>query len=125
MARRLDGTTLGGFVCDRVGCEANGAWAPVLCVPYEGYPTEVMKPLVGMVDTHLCLDHWKDVRMEDVISKPMKDVIEETAALYHVRPDFSRAYLDFIPTASDGYLTFQQRSGLIPHDDAVIKKAMN
>lgn len=125
VARRTEGTTLGGYRCDRDGCDANGAWTPVLCVPYEGYPVEIRKPLIGMVDTHVCIAHHKDVRMGDVISKQMKDVIEDTAALDGGRPDFKRAWLAFVPTNCGEYLDFQHGAGLVPRDDAMVKGSMN
>ena len=125
MTRRVPGTTLGGYRCDRDGCDAAAGWSPVLVVPYEGFTIKERKPLIGMVDTHVCLDHWKDVRVEDVISKPMKDVIEETAALHHGRPDFKRAYIDFVKVHSYEYLQFQQGSGLVAPDDALWEKHPN
>lgn len=122
MTRCVEGTTLGGYRCDRDGCEAPGSWSPVLVVPYEGFTTQERNPLIGMVDTQVCMEHWKDVRIEDVISKPMKDVIEETAAIYSGRPDFKRAYIDFVKTHSYEYLRFQQGAGLVPADDALWEK---
>jgi hypothetical protein len=120
MARRKDGTTLSGYICDCVGCDRNGVVAPVVCVPFEGFPIEVRVPIFGIVDTHVCMEHWKNIKLEDQMTKAMMATIEEVAISKDGRPAFKRAFLRPVILHSQEYLEFQQGAGLVPPDDAVV-----
>lgn len=113
-----EGTTALGFKCDRAGCDRKAPYTPVYCVPHEGYPVEIRGPIIGMIDTHLCAEHCKDVREEDVVSKRMRDQIEGVAAMNNSRPAFKRAYIKFVPTISDEYQRFQEAVGHVAPGDA-------
>lgn len=119
MTRIVEGTTLGGFRCDAVGCAAKATHSPMICVPYEGFPVSIRNPIIGMVDTHVCARHRKSILISDIVSKPMMDVIEETASQANGRPEFSRSYIKFVRVHSWEYTQFQQRTGLVAPDDAL------
>ena len=118
MSRRIEGTTMGGFKCDSVGCDQNGTHAPMVCVPYEGYPVEIRNPLIAFLDTHCCRTHFNQLKGYDVLFKAVRDQIEMVARENGGRPAFKRAYVKPVRTQSPEYLNFQRASGLIPPDDA-------
>lgn len=121
MTRAIEGTTLGGYICDARGCDRVGVYSPVVCVPYEGFPVEVRPPIIGFVDTQVCAEHWKDLREADVLGKPVRDAIEHVASQNWGRPAFKRAYIKPIVCHSHEYLQFQQTTGLVAPDDALVK----
>jgi hypothetical protein len=121
MARRVEGTTLFGFRCDSHGCDENGAYAPCALVPFVGWHEKIRKPIVSMHDCHLCRRHTQDVRIDDLLTRAVKTQIRETADASGGRPDWDRARVVFTPCNSGEYLEFQQKTGLVPPDDATVK----
>ncbi len=121
MSRVIEGTTLGGFTCDANGCDRVAVYAPVVCVPYEGFPVQVRKPIIGFIDTHVCPLHWRSIRGYDVLGKKIRDAIEAVAVEHNGRPAFRRAYVKPIRCHSAEFLQFQQKSGLVAPDDALAK----
>ena len=121
MARNIEGTTAGGFTCDSVGCHLVAVYAPCIVIPFEGHPVQVRRPMFGFVDTHICVKHWKDIRIDDQMTKKMKDTFEETAAAAGLRPAFKRAYVMPARLHSPEFLGFQQTMGLVAPDDALVK----
>lgn len=121
MTRVKEGTTLQGYSCDARGCDRVAVYSPMVCVPYEGFPLEVRPPIIGFVDTHVCPQHWKDLREADVLGKPVRDAIEHVASANWGRPAFKRAYIKPVLCHSYEYLQFQQKTGLVAPDDAMGK----
>jgi hypothetical protein len=121
MSRRIEGTTLGGFRCDYEGCDQNGAFAPMLIVPWKGLPEQVKAPIETFVDMHFCKGHFGRLSEEKVFSKTLRKGISEFAEERKGHADFTRARIVPYPTTSQRFLEFQQRVGLVPPDDAVIK----
>lgn len=121
MSRIVEGTTLGGYTCDERVCFRRAVYTPVVCVPYEGFPVAVRSPIIGFVDVHVCPEHWPALKIDELITKKMKDAIEAIAVEHNGRPAFNRAYLKKIYCHSAEYLQFQQKSGLVAPDDALAK----
>jgi hypothetical protein len=121
MSRRIEGTTLGGFRCDSDGCDQNGAFAPMLIVPWVGLPEEVKEPITTLVDVHSCRAHFSRFPVEKLFSKTLRKGISEFAEERGGHADFARARVVPCPTTSQRFLEFQQNVGLVPPDDAVIK----
>jgi hypothetical protein len=121
MARRAEGTTLSGYKCDHVGCDENGAYAPCALVPFEGWSEKVRKPIICMFDAQVCRWHVKDVRLDDMLTKAAKTQIREIADAAGGKPAWERARVVFTPCNSGEYLEFQQKTGLVPPDDAMVK----
>ena len=119
--RRIEGTTLGGFVCDSPGCDKNGAYAPMLIVPWKGLPEEVKAPIETFVDMHFCAGHFGNCPEEKLFSKTLRKGISEFAEERGGHTDFKRSRVAMYPTTSQRFLEFQQHVGLVPPDDAVIK----
>ena len=80
MTRRVEGTTLAGYKCDAVGCDANGVWAPVVCVPYHDLPVDLYRPVVLFRDIHVCNVHWFDIRIDDQLTPAVRRAVREAAA---------------------------------------------
>ena len=125
MSRVVEGTSMGGFRCDAVGCGAKAVASPVICVPHENYPVEIRNPIIAFTDIHVCLYHQGAVTVEDQAHKPMRDQIEAIAAQSMSRPDFKRAYVKFIRVHSDDYQRFLETAGLVQPGDATIKTTMS
>lgn len=121
MSRILEGTTLGGYACDAVGCGRRAVHTPVVCVPYEGFPVAVRNPIIGFVDVHVCPEHWPALNIDELMTKPMRDAMEAVAVEHNGRPAFKRTYLKPIYCHSSEFLQFQQKSGLVAPDDALAK----
>ena len=119
--RRIEGTTLGGYVCDDPGCDENGAFTPMLVIPWEGLPEEVKEPMTSFVDIHSCKTHFGRFPMEKLFDKTLRKGIEEFAEERRGHADFKRARIVMYPTTSQRFLEFQQHVGLVPPDDALIK----
>lgn len=117
--RNIEGTTAGGFTCDASGCDLVAVYAPCIVVPFEGHPVQVRRPMFGFVDTHVCIRHWKDIRIDDQMTKKMRDTFEETAAAAGMRPAFKRAYVVPVRVHSPEFLDFQKAMKLIPPEDAL------
>lgn len=122
MARVQDGTTAGGFSCDASGCDLVGVYAPCIMTPFEGFPTQVRAPIMSQVDIHVCPKHTKAVRLDDLLAtKGLRESVEEATAAKGGRPAFARSYIEFVRCHSPEFLEFQQRAGLVPPDDAVVR----
>lgn len=121
MSRAIPDTTAGGYRCDSVGCDAVATSAPCIMTPYEGFPIEVKRPIMSQVDVHVCPRHRKDVTLDGLWSKPLRESIEECAIANNGRPAFARAYIEFVRCHSPEFLEFQQVSGLVPPDDGLVK----
>ena len=121
MSRRVEGTTLAGYKCDERTCDQNGVYAPVLCVPFKGYPVEVRHPLISFIDRHICMKHWRNVKIDDLLVPHMRKTFQQVADQSGGIPDFRRAYLKRVRCHSADFLAFQQNSGLVPPDDALAK----
>ena len=120
MSRRIEGTTLGGFKCDAVGCVDNAVYSPIIVVPYKN-PAFDDEPIFNFTDTHVCLNHWSHVRAEAALTGGMREACRAVAAnRLKIEPDFDRAYLSRIMVHDGDYHKFQQASGLIG-DDAMVK----
>jgi hypothetical protein len=118
VSRVREGTTMAGFACDAAACSAKATHSPVLCVPYEGYPPETRRPMIAFVDKHVCPDHFRYIRTDDMLDKRIRDQMEAIAAQNHGRPDFKRAFLNWCRCISDDYQRFQESAGLVKPDDA-------
>jgi len=118
MSRVVEGTTMGGFRCDASACSAKATHSPVLCVPYEGYPPEIRRPLIAFVDRHVCPDHFRAFTIDDLLEKRIRDQMESIAEQHHGRPAFERAFIQFCRCISDEYQRFQEGAGLVPPGDA-------
>ena len=118
MSRVIEGTTALGFRCDATACNAKATHSPVICVPYEGYPPEIRRPIVAFVDKHVCPDHFGYIRPDDMLDKRIRDQMEAIARQNHGRPDFKRAFLNWCRCISSEYQQFQESAGLVAPGDA-------
>jgi hypothetical protein len=125
MTRRVEGTTLAGYKCDAVGCDANGVWAPVVCVPYHDLPVDLYRPVVLFRDIHVCNVHWFDIRIDDQLTPAVRRAVREAALAHGIRPDFERTYLKRVACHSEEFLTFQQMMKLVPENDALVEGAID
>jgi hypothetical protein len=116
MARRIEGTVTGGFVCDEVGCNDNAIWSPIFCTPYLGKPD--WDPILTFTDIHCCANHWRGIRRE-LATDHMRDAIREIANQKGAKPDFDGMFLSRIAPFHPDYHRFQVQAGLIPPDDAM------
>ena len=121
MSRRIEGTTLGGFKCDSPGCDQNGAFSPALVVPWKGFEEDVKEPIVTFVDVHSCAEHFSRLPVGKLFSATLRKGIAGFAEERKGEADFTRERIFRAPTTSPRYLAFQQNSGLVPPDDAVVK----
>lgn len=121
MSRNTPNTTLGGFTCDHEACQKVAVYAPVLRVPYKGYPKEARNPMYCLCDVHVCPEHGQKLRVKELLTKEKQDAFEETAKQQDGSPAFGRTYLQFIRVNSPEFLAFQQNTGLVPPDDALVK----
>lgn len=121
MSRVIEGTTLGGYRCDEVGCDRVAVYSPCVCIPLVGKSIEVRKPVACFVDVHVCPGHWKDLRISELVTTQAKEQIKAQANDMGGAPDFDRIFLKPITCHSQAYLEFQQATGLVPPDDALAK----
>lgn len=112
-------TSMAGFRCDTDGCTTKAIYTPVLRVPYHGWPTDVEEPMTAMVNVHVCVHHWKSLRGESIMSKELRDVVEEMAAARKLRPAWKRAYLEKLFCHSDAYQRFLEATGTVAPGDAI------
>jgi hypothetical protein len=123
--RRIEGTTMGGYVCDAAGCDAVATHSPALMVPYYGFPIEVRAPIICQTDVHVCPRHWRSLNISDLMTKDMRVTIEMWANQQEGKPAFERTFLKRVRCHSQEFLEFQQVSGLVPPDDAIAKPGTN
>lgn len=129
--RRIEGTTLGGYRCDHVACDANGIAAVSVIVPAQGLALDRHNPLQIIFDVHVCRQHAGVVKRDGVgrylspaVIERCKDhfgLAEVDGKRLHLKPDFDRAFLQSLATNSPRFLEFQQTMGLVPPDDAMVK----
>ncbi len=124
MTRRIEGTTLGGFSCDFAGCDQNGAYTPMLVVPWEGEDALTKEPITMFVDTHSCWGHFHTFQMDRLFSARLRKEIDGFAEARHGHADWKRARIQPYRTTSQRYLEFQQHTGIVPPDDALAKGAV-
>jgi hypothetical protein len=118
MSRVIEGTSMGGFVCDHPGCTVKAFAAPVICVPWKGFPTSIRRPVTVIRDLHVCLRHQDAVRLEDELSKGIRDLVSSITEGHNGRPDFARAYFRFIRVHSAEFQEFLEKNGLVKPGDA-------
>ncbi len=109
---------MGGFKCDAPGCEAKAVAAPVICVPWKGFPTKIRRPITVIRDLHVCLHHQASVRLDDELSKGIKTLVNGLAEQNNGRPDFARATIRFIRVHSSEFQDFLEKNGLVKPGDA-------
>ncbi len=118
MSRVIEGTSMGGFSCDHPGCEEKAVAAPVICVPWRGFPTKIRRPITVIRDLHVCLHHQAAVRLDDELSKGIKNLVNGLAEQNNGRPDFDRATIRFIRVHSSEFQDFLEKNGLVKPGDA-------
>lgn len=127
MARRIEGTVAGGFICDASDCSLAAIWSPIVCTPYlidaaaiksgEGKP-----PILNFTDVHVCHHHWNHVK-HDLKTDHMREATKSIADQRGGKPDFDKQFLSRIGVHHPDYHRFQEMAGLIPVGDQVIKSA--
>ncbi len=118
MSRVIEGTSMAGFVCDHPGCGAKAVVAPVIGVPWKGFPTSIRRPIFVIRDLHVCLAHKHAVRLDDELSDGIKRLIHDLADQHGILPDFSRAFIRFIRVHSSEYQEFLEKNGLVKLGDS-------
>ena len=125
MARRIEGTVAGGFVCDASDCSLNAIWAVIICTPYQ-IDAETIRtgqgkaPILTFTDVHVCHHHWKGVHRENIATQPMRDAIKRIADERGGKPDFDQQWLARIGTHHPDYHRFQEMAGLIARGDMTV-----
>lgn len=118
MARVIEGTSMGGFTCDHPACGAKAVAAPVICVPWKGFPIAIRIPIKVIRDLHVCLAHQAAVRLDDELSSGIKKLVSGLADQHNGRPDFDRATIRFIRVHSAEFQDFLEKNGLVKPGDA-------
>ena len=123
MSRITDGTTMSGYRCDEKSCMRNAVWTPLVCIPYEKRPSVILHEsqgnmFVGMVDVHVCDEHFKCVDADDLLGPKMRDLARATANRHGCKPAFERRFLARWRVHSSEYIDFQRMGGFVPPDDA-------
>lgn len=119
MSRVKEGTTLYGYACDCKGCARPAVFTPLVCVPYERIVIRAdQRAFVGMVDSQVCPEHFKDLRASDYLGPKMREAARELASKSGNKPDFEHVTLKPWRVHSSEYIDFQRAGGFVPADDA-------
>ena len=118
MARRIEGTVAGGFVCDAEGCGLNAIWAPIVGTPYLNEPRRA--PILNFTDVHVCHHHWSSIK-RDLATDHMREATRAVADQNGGKPDFDRMFLSRIGVHHPDFHRFQCMAGLIPSDDMMVE----
>lgn len=105
--------------CDHRGCLSPARWAPKLCVPAQGIPIDLHKPLSALASLPLCDIHIAEIKAQDMLggkfdgtalgNEPMKEIFRTTVrAIGGVAPDFDRAFIQKVRLDSDEYSSFKR-----------------
>ena len=95
MARKIEGTVAGGFICDSDDCSFNAIWAVIVCTPYQ-IDAETIRtgqgkaPILTFTDVHVCHHHWSVVNRE-LTTDHMREAIKRIADERRGKPDFDHA----------------------------------
>lgn len=103
------------------GCLNKAAYTPLICIPYEGYPVDIIPADKLFVFSHVCVEHQKDCARTDYIGPKMRKLAIARAAAKKLKPAFERWFIEFWPCISSEYQKFLIAAGLVEPDDAQVK----
>lgn len=116
-----DGTTALGFKCDVKGCGMKATHTPILCVPHEGYPSEMVEPSRFFIFNQVCMEHRAAVKQTDMLGPKMRKLAKDMSARRGLKPAFERAFVLFWPAISSEYQQYLALMGIVPTDDQIAK----
>ena len=113
-----DGTTMNGYRCDVVGCRERANYTPLIVIPYERRPFTKGNMFVGMVNFHVCREHFKHIEVNPFLGPKMREAAKYAANKSLSKPDFDHAVLKPWRVHSSEYIDFMRAGGFVPLDDA-------
>lgn len=81
--------------CQHHACDREARFAPVVCVPAQGWPRGLHKPARMIIGVEVCAQHLRDIKVEEMLSDDIRQVVRLALAGL-CPPDFSRAWVDRI-----------------------------
>lgn len=80
--------------CSNSTCKKEAVCAPRICVPAEGVPIDLHKPISMVASLYLCDEHFDSLDVELFIVEPVKELLRGMSAeMGKLTPDFKRAFI--------------------------------